>query len=187
MEEDKNKTPAGGNANPTAGDQGGKKQDGDGDGTPKTYTEEELQAERDRIASKVRAEEKAKADKDKAQAIANAKAEAERQAKLSEEERVKEQRQKEEEEFNARKQALDLQENTIEAKVKLAEYGIPDTTIPFLISADKEKTMTNIEEFKKVWDKAIESGVEKKLAGKTLKDNNPTGKKSEAPKAKAFF
>ncbi len=183
MEEDKNKTPAGGNANPTAGDQGGKKKDGEGDDTPKTFTQEDL----DSVASKTRAEEKAKAEKDRLKAIADAKAEWERQTKLSEDERLKEQRQKEEKEFNERKQALDLQENTIEAKVKLAEYGIPDTTIPFLISADKEKTMTNIEEFKKVWDKAIESGVEKKLAGKTLKDNNPTGKKPDATTAKAYF
>lgn len=183
MEEYKNKTPAGGNANPTAGDQGGKAKDSEGDETPKTFTQDDL----DKVASKIRAEEKAKAEKDRLKAIADAKSDWERQNKLTEDERIKEQRQKEEEEFRSRKRELDLQENTIEAKRKLVEYDIPDETIPFLISDDKEKTLTNIEDFKKVWDKAIEKGVEKKLAGKTLKDNNPSGNKSNAPKANAYF
>ena len=175
--EDNNKTP---NQDQTTGSGN----EGENAGNNKSFTQEDM----DKLASKVRAEEKAKADKATEEKVKAAMAEYERQAKLTQEEREKEARSKREKELADRESKITLRERKLEAAAQLSEKGVPMEFVDYVVDLDSEKMKDKIDNFAKVYSKAVESGITEKLKGTPPKDfgNQDQGEKKKKVTSVAF-
>lgn len=72
-------------------------------------------------------------------------------------------------EFEAEKLHSDLVKVTQSA---LSEKGISTTFAEFLVSTDAETTKSNVDEFSKTWNKALEKAVNDRLTGKKPKTSS---------------
>ncbi len=170
---DKNQDPTG--STPPADPENGGENEG---GNSKTFSQEEV----NEIVSKRINEVKSKSEETIAQKIQEALVEQERKQKLSDEERLNEERKARNDELAQKERDIALRENRADARELLQQKGISAELVDFLVDADAKKTTENIEAFAKVFDKAVEASVEKKVAGNTPKDTNPAGKPSDGGK-----
>jgi len=153
-------------------------------GEDKTNHQEIIdKAVKDRLAR-----ERDKFIKEKEEAITKALAEAERKAKMTQEELEREVKSKREAELEAREQEITLRERTIEASNLLIEKGISTDLTRFVVDLDSSKNKDNVNDFAKIFNKAVEQAVNDKLKGKTPQDySNSNDKKPESPKRSRAF
>lgn len=155
------------NPNPNPDDKNG---GGNGDGGEpkdgKTFT----QAQLDEVVSKRINEERKKSEETIAKKIEEASKEAERKAKLTADEKAEEERKQREAKTAERETELALRENRIEARELLQSKKISSDLVDFVVDVDLEKTKTNIDTLEKAFTKAVQTGVDEKLAGKAPED-----------------
>lgn len=105
------------------------------------------------------------------------KKEAERLAKLSEKERKDEELLKKEQDIAKRLAELERKELKADAIADLSKKELPVKFADFLLAENAEKTLENINSFKKAFDDAVAAKVKETLAGKPPKVNaDPTFK-----------
>ena len=142
----------------------------------KTFSQEEVN---DLIRKRVN-EVNSKNDEKVKVAVSEAIKEYERQAQLSAEEKAAEETKKRQAELETKEHDLLIRENRAEAREILAEKGISNEILNYVVDTDLENTKKNIAVFEKLWNKAVEEGVNKKLAGKQTTDpSSTTGIKTE--------
>lgn len=113
--------------------------------------------------------------------------EVERLAKLSAEEQEREKFKREKEEFENEKKLIQRERMEIQTAKELENLGIPNTLAKFVTSDEADQVQDNIKELKKVWAKALDEAVAKRIAGTTPKTSNiPTMSETEKMK-KAMF
>ena len=148
---------------------------GKGDKDEKTPEEIEfdkkVEAEADRkLESAKRKWEKDQETKTQ-QLIKDALKEKERLSKLSEKEREEEQLTQREKEIAEREAEIERKILRSEAVDDLQEKGLPSEFADFLLGEDAEKTLENINNFKKSFDEAVNTAVKEKLR----QDTPPAG------------
>ena len=117
------------------------------------------------------------------EAVSEAIKEYERQAQLSAEEKAAEETKKRQAELETKEHDLLIRENRAEAREILAEKGMSTEILNYVVDTNLDNTKKNIEVFEKLWNKAVEEGVNKKLAGKQISDpSSQTGIKTEENK-----
>ena len=140
-----------------------------GEGEKKTYTKEEveqlLQQEADRRVNE--AMQRAKRQKEAAVK------EAEKLAAMTAEQKAQYQLEQKERELAEREERLAVAENTAEALKVLADKGIRPGLVKFVVAADAETMMDNINELEKEFKASVKAEVEKRLAGSTPRRNLP--------------
>lgn len=142
----------------------------------KTFSQEEVNSMIQKRVNEVnsRQEEKVKT------AVADAIKEYERQAQLSAEEKAAEETKKRQAELENKEHDLLIRENRAEARELLQEKGISLEILDYVVDADLSTTKQNVARFEKLWNKAVEEGVNKKTAGRTMTDPNSTTDKIKA-------
>ncbi|TKC15685.1 DUF4355 domain-containing protein [Robertmurraya kyonggiensis] len=139
-------------------------------------TEEELQKKIEAEADRKLASALAKKEKEWEAKVEAEKKEAERLAKLSEKERKDAELKKREDDLAKRIAELDRKELKADAITVLGKESLPVEFADFLLAENAEKTLENINSFKKTFDEAVAAKVKEALAGKPPKVNtNPGG------------
>lgn len=131
------------------------------EGDPATYAEKEFQKRLQEEISKVTTKH--------ADDLAAARTEAEKLAKMNADEKAKYEFEKREQDLAAKEQDIATRELRAETLKTLADkkYNLPAEVIDLVLGADAETTTKNIETFKTVFDAAVQSAVEERLAGKS--------------------
>lgn len=155
-------------------------------GDTKTFSQDDV----NKIVSERIKRERESFEKSLTERLEKERAEAERLAKLSAAEKEQELRKKEQEKFEQQKREFTLKENRLEARIKLAELGLPndEEILNVLVREDIDATQASIVTLKTYIEKAVEDGVKTKLAGKTI-PKDPTGNNSDstAKELKNYF
>ncbi len=130
---------------------------GEGGQETKTFTQEELdKIVQGRIAKERKAWEKHLEDE---------KTEAQKLETMSEKEKKKYQEEKRIKELDDREAAITRRELTAQAKVQLADKGIPTELAEILNLTDAESCKKSIEVVEKAFQSAVEKAVEEKIKG----------------------
>ena len=130
---------------------------GEGGQETKTFTQEELdKIVQGRIAKERKAWEKHLEDE---------KTEAQKLETMSEKEKKKYQEEKRIKELDDRESAITRRELTAQAKVQLADKGIPTELAEILNLTDAESCKKSIEIVEKAFQTAVEKAVEEKIKG----------------------
>ena len=130
---------------------------GEGGQETKTFTQEELdKIVQGRIAKERKAWEKHLEDE---------KTEAQKLETMSEKEKKKYQEEKRIKELDDREAAITRRELTAQAKVQLADKGIPTELAEILNLTDAESCKKSIETVEKAFQTAVEKAVEEKIKG----------------------
>lgn len=136
-----------------------------------TLTEDEfnqrLQSETDKRVTEALKTSKQKWEKEVSEKIQKEREEAERLATMNEEERQKAIAAKREDELNKRESELRRKEMQLEAVKILDEKGLPVKFASTLIGQSADDTMTNISNFEKEWNAALDKKVADRLKSKT--------------------
>lgn len=127
----------------------------------KTFTRAEL--------GKVIAAEKAKWEKDFEAKLEKEKSEAARLAKLSKDEREKEEENKRIKAIEEREKNVQMAELRIETKAELANSGLPESFVDFVLTEKAEDIQSNIANLKKYFDEELEKAVNLRLVQKQTK------------------
>ena len=131
---------------------------GEGGQETKTFTQEELdKIVQGRIAKERKAWEKHLEDE---------KTEAQKLETMSEKEKKKYQEEKRIKELDDRKAAITRRELTAQAKVQLADKGIPTELAEILNLTDAESCKKSIEVVEKAFQSAVEKAVEERIKGR---------------------
>lgn len=133
-----------------------------------------LQSEADKRVTEALKTAKEKWEKEFNDKLEKEKKEAERLAKLSEKERKEEELSKREQEIANRLAELERKELKADAVADLNNKGLPAKFADFLLAENAEKTLENINSFKKVFDEAIEKVVNERLRGEVPKVGGQT-------------
>lgn len=122
----------------------------------KTYTQEEvdamLQAEGDRRVSQALKKQKEKLD------------EANKLANMSEKEKNEYEYNQKIAELEKREQELAKKELVMETEKQLGEKGLPAEAAAFIVAVDAETTKNNIKAFEKMFNKAVDAEITKRIA-----------------------
>lgn len=139
------------------GKKGAPGEETDGGQEAKTFTQEELdKIVQGRIAKERKAWEKHLEDQ---------KTEAQKLETMSEKEKKKYQEEKRIKELDDREAAITRRELTAQAKVQLADKGIPTELAEILNLTDAESCKKSIEVVEKAFQTAVEKAVEEKIKG----------------------
>lgn len=131
---------------------------GEGGQEKKTFTQEELdKIVQGRIAKERKAWEKHLEDE---------KTEAQKLETMSEKEKKKYQEEKRIKDLDDREAAITRRELTAQAKVQLADKGIPTELSEILILTDADSCKKSIETVEKAFQSAVEKAVEEKIKGR---------------------
>lgn len=124
---------------------------------PKTFTQEEL----DKIVQGRIAKERKSWEKQ----LEDQKTEAQKLETMSDKEKKKYQEEKRIKELDDREAAITRRELTAQAKVQLADKGIPTELAEILNLTDAESCKKSIETVEKAFQTAVEKAVEEKIKG----------------------
>lgn len=124
----------------------------------KTFTQEDI----DKIIKGRVAKERKQWEKE----LEEQKTEAEKLATMSEKEKKAYQEKKRQEDLDAREAAITRRELTAQAKVQLADKGIPTELAEILNLTDADTCKKSIETVEKAFQSAVEKAVEERLKGK---------------------
>lgn len=131
---------------------------GEGGQETKTFTQEELdKIVQGRIAKERKAWEKQ---------LEEQQTEAQKLETMSEKEKKKYQEEKRIKDLDDREAAITRRELTAQAKVQLADKGIPTELAEILILTDADSCKKSIETVEKVFQSAVEKAVEEKIKGR---------------------
>lgn len=154
-----------GNDSGNDNDQGNDGQGNDGQGNDgqtgqetKTFTQEEL----DRIVQGRIAKERKSWEKQ----LEEQQTEAQKLEKMSEKEKKKYQEEKRIKDLDDREAAITRRELTAQAKVQLADKGIPTELAEILILTDAESCKNSIEIVEKAFQTAVQRAVEERIKGR---------------------
>lgn len=126
--------------------------------TERTFTRAEI--------GKMLAAERAKWEDEQAEIIEQAKSEGERLAKMTKDERAKEEEARRIQAIEERERILAEKEMRVATQTLLSEEGLPGEFLDFVISETAEVTKEKIGLLRSVFDKAVESRVDERLAQK---------------------
>lgn len=126
--------------------------------TERTFTRAEI--------GKILAAERAKWEDEQAEIIEQAKSEGERLAKMTKDERAKEEEARRIQAIEERERVLAEKEMRVATQTLLSEEGLPVEFLDFVISETAEVTKEKIGLLRSVFDKAVESRVDERLAQK---------------------
>ena len=115
---------------------------------------------------KMLAAERAKWEDEQAEIIEQAKSEGERLAKMTKDERAKEEEARRIQAIEERERVLAEKEMRVATQTLLSEEGLPVEFLDFVISETAEVTKEKIGLLRSVFDKAVESRVDERLAQK---------------------
>lgn len=159
---------------------------GDNNPTPSnveqtTYTEEDF--------NKRLQEEIAKITSKHQEDLEAARKEAETLAKMNADEKAQYELEKREQELAAKEKEIAQRELRAETLKTLADpkNNLPAEALEFVIAEDAETTNKKIQVFKEFFDKAVQSAVEQRLAGKSPQVGNVPTQKSEIDKVREEF
>lgn len=130
---------------------------GEPNNQPKTFTQEEL----DKIVQGRIAKERKSWEKQ----LEDQKTEAQKLETMSDKEKKKYQEEKRIKELDDREAAITRRELTAQAKVQLADKGIPTELAEILNLTDAESCKKSIETVEKAFQTAVEKAVEEKIKG----------------------
>lgn len=142
----------------------------EGEETPpadKTFTQSELDSHVSKAVNTALENRDTKHKKEMQQAINDAIAEKERLSKLSEKERKEEQMTQREKEIADKEAEINRKVLRSEAVDDLQKKQLPSEFADFLLGEDAEKTLNNINTFKKTFDEAVNAAVKEKLRQET--------------------
>ncbi|MED4083876.1 DUF4355 domain-containing protein [Halalkalibacterium halodurans] len=125
--------------------------------------QKKIEAESDRKLAKVLEKKQKEWEEKQQEAIQKALEEKERLSKLSEKERKEEELTKKEKDLQERLRQLELKELKADAVADLTAKNLPSDFADFLLAEDAEKTLENINNFKKAFDNAVSEAVKEKL------------------------
>ena len=131
---------------------------GEPNNQPKTFTQEEL----DKIVQGRIAKERKSWEKQ----LEDQKTEAQKLETMSDKEKKKYQEEKRIKELDDREAAITRRELTAQAKVQLADKGIPTELAEILNLTDAESCKKSIETVEKAFQTAVEKAVEEKIKGR---------------------
>lgn len=131
---------------------------GEGGQETKTFTQEEL----DRIVQGRIAKERKAWEKQ----LEEQQTEAQKLETMSEKEKKKYQEEKRIKDLDDREAAITRRELTAQAKVQLADKGIPTELAEILILTDADSCKKSIETVEKAFQSAVEKAVEEKIKGR---------------------
>lgn len=161
-------------------DQGGSAGDDQQDNTQQqTFTQEDV----DRIVQGRLAKERRSWERQ----LEEQKTEAEKLASMSEKEKKEYQEKKRIEDLDAREAAITRRELTAQAKVQLADEGIPTELAEILNFTDADSCKKSIETVKNAFQKAVEKAVNEKLKGGNPPKKAPGDIESEAAKVYKYM
>lgn len=161
-------------AEPPGGEETPPEENPKGEETPpddKTFTKSELDSHVSKAVNTALENRDSKHKKEMQQAIDDAIAEKERLSKLSEKERKDEELSSREKEIADRLAEIERKELKADAVSDLTEKKLPAEFADFLLGEDAEKTLENINTFKKTFDEAVNAAVKEKLR----QDTPPAG------------
>lgn len=121
----------------------------------KTFTQSDI----DRIIAKTIAKERKRAEEEKT--------EAEKLAKMTAEEKARHEFEKEKEEFEKERQVYLREKLKMQVSKELIENGLPAEFSKYLTGEDAETSKANIDEFKNLFNNALEKLVNERLKGAT--------------------
>ena len=136
----------------------------------KTFNQEDVND----IVAKRLAREKAKFESEYKAKLENEKKEAERLAKLSEAEREKAITDKAKAEFEAERNAFQLEKIELQVTKELAEKGLPISFAKLLVTDNADTSLENIKTFEKNWQDALSKAVDEKIKGTAPKGGSVT-------------
>jgi hypothetical protein len=134
-----------------------------------TFTREEVQELLRRETDRRVTDAMRKAERKKAAAVK----EAEKLAAMSADQKAQYQLEQKERELAEREERLLVAENTAEALKILADKGIRPGLVRFVVAADAETMMDNINELEKEFKASVKAEVERRMAGNTPRRNLP--------------
>lgn len=121
----------------------------------KTFTQSDI----DRIIAKTIAKERKRAEEEKT--------EAEKLAKMTAEEKARHEFEKEKEEFEKERRVYLREKLEMQVSKELIENGLPAEFSKYLTGEDAETSKANIDEFKELFNNALEKLVNERLKGAT--------------------
>lgn len=127
----------------------------------RTFTQEDI----DRMIAREKAEWRRAQEK----AVQEARAEAERMAKMTAEERAQAEREKRESELTRREADISRREMRAQAMATLVSEQLPPELAELINYADANSYAASLETMKKVWNQAVQEGVEARMKGATPK------------------
>lgn len=149
------------------------------DNNPQTFTQEDV----DRIVQGRLAKERKSWERQ----LEEQKTEADKLASMSEKEKKEYQEKKRIEDLDAREAAITRRELTAQAKVQLADEGIPTELAEILNFTDADSCKKSIETVKNAFQKAVEKAVNEKLKGGNPPKKAPDDIESEAAKVYKYM
>jgi len=136
-----------------------------------TFTQSDVDREVSKAVDKALKKRDAKHQQDLDVAIKKALDEEKRLSKLSEKDRKEEEMTNREKQIAEREAELARKELKADAVADLSNKGLPSNFADFLLADDAEKTLENINNFKKAFDEAVNAAVKEKLR----QDTPPAG------------
>lgn len=131
----------------------------------KTYTEEELLLEVEKRVNELKAEW----EKDNEQKILSERDDAARMATMSADERARVEMEKRQKAFDEERRKYLTEKMEFEAGKELAKHNLPLSFAKLLSGDDIDDTLSNIENFKQEFLKAVETALSERLRGSTPK------------------
>lgn len=148
---------------------GGQEEKNSGREQERTYTEQEFQSEVDRRVTEALKTAKAGWDKENEQKIQSERDEAARMATMSADERARAEMEKRQKAFDAERNQYLSEKMEFEAAKELSKHKLPLSFAKLLSGGDIDDTMSNIENFKQEFLKAVEAALSERLKGSTPK------------------
>lgn len=148
---------------------------GAGEEAAAVVTPEQLEAAKEQA----RAEAKAEYERELATKLEEGRTEAEKLAKMTAAEKEKFEFDKRLAELESKEKSMAARELQAEASKILTEKGLPASVLDFVMADNAENTSKRIDDFKQVFDAAVQAGVEQRLQGKTPHAGSPAKKSSE--------
>lgn len=110
-----------------------------------------------------------------AEELAAKQTEAEKLSKMTADEKKEFEYNKRLEDLQGKEQQLAARELQAEATKILGDKGLPSTVLDFVLAQNAEDTAKRIDNFKQVFDAAVQAGVEQRLQGKTPRTGSGSG------------
>jgi hypothetical protein len=130
-------------------------------------TSEQLAEQIEAAKESVRAGLQAEYESKLAEQLEAGRTEAEKLSKMTADEKREFEYNKRLEDLQGKEQQLAARELQAEATKILGDKGLPSTVLDFVLAQNAEDTAKRIDNFKQVFDVAVQAGVEQRLQGKT--------------------
>lgn len=145
----------------------------------KIYSQQELEAEVERRVNAALKSAKGSWDKENEMRLQSEREEAARMATMSADERARAEIEKKQKAFDEERKQYICEKMEFEAAKELAKYKLPLSFAKLLSGGDVDSTMSNIENFRQEFMKAVEEALSERLKGSTPKTANAVIKNTD--------